>query len=75
MQELKEMWIKSLDLEDPLEEEMANPLQYSCLRNHKDRGACQSTVHGAAKNQTRPSDWAHTPTAHPGNIVSNTNNY
>ena len=25
-----------------------NPLQYSCLGNSKDRGACQATVHGVA---------------------------
>jgi len=26
-----------------------NPLQYSCLENSMDRGACQATVHGVAK--------------------------
>ena len=26
-----------------------NPLQYSCLRNPMDRGACQTTEHGIAK--------------------------
>ena len=26
-----------------------NPLQYSCLRNPKDRGAWRTTVHGVAK--------------------------
>ena len=30
-----------------------NPLQYSCLENHIDRGAWQATVHRVAKNQTR----------------------
>ena len=30
-----------------------NPLQYSCLENHMDRGAQHSSVHGVAKNQTR----------------------
>ena len=29
-----------------------NPLQYSCLENSMDRGACQATVHVAAKSQT-----------------------
>ena len=29
-----------------------NPLQYSCLENPTDRGACQATVHGV----TRESD-------------------
>ena len=31
-----------------------NPLQYSCLRNPMDRRTWQATVHGVAKNQTRP---------------------
>ena len=26
-----------------------NPLQYSCLENPMDRGACQTTVHGVAR--------------------------
>ena len=29
-----------------------NPLQYSRLGNPKDRGACQSTVHGVKKSPT-----------------------
>ena len=29
-----------------------NPFQYSCLKNPMDRGAWQSTVQRAAKNQT-----------------------
>ena len=29
-----------------------NPLQYSCLENYMDRGDWQTTVLGAAKNQT-----------------------
>ena len=36
-----------------------NPLQYSCLGNPKDRGACQSIVHGVAKNWTPLSVHAH----------------
>ena len=28
-----------------------SPLQYSCLENPMDRGACQATVHGDAKSQ------------------------
>ena len=27
----------------------SNPFQYSCLGNSMDRGACQATVHGVAK--------------------------
>ena len=29
-----------------------NPLQYSCLENPMDRGACQATVHGVVKSWT-----------------------
>ena len=29
-----------------------NPLQYSCLKNHTDRGAWHATVHRATKSQT-----------------------
>ena len=29
-----------------------NPLQYSCLENSMDKGACQTIVHGVAKSQT-----------------------
>ena len=33
-----------------------NPLQYSCLGNHMDRGAWWATVHGVTKSQTQQSD-------------------
>ena len=36
-----------------------NPLQYSCLENSMDRGACWTAVHGVAKCQTRLSNGAH----------------
>ena len=36
-----------------------NPLQYSCLENPMDRGACWATVHGVTKSQTRLSDFTH----------------
>ena len=39
------------------EEGNGNPLQYSCLENPMDRGACWATVHGVAKSQTRLSDF------------------
>ena len=29
-----------------------NPLQYSCLENHMDRGAWWATVHGVTKSRT-----------------------
>ena len=46
------MLVRSLGWEDPLEEEMATLLQYSCLQNFMDRGAWWVTVHGIAKSQT-----------------------
>ena len=36
-----------------------NPLQYSCLKNSKDRGAWLATVHGVAKSLTRLSTAQH----------------
>ena len=39
------------------EEGNGNPLQYSCLENPMDVGALSATVHGAAKSQTRLSDF------------------
>ena len=33
--------------------EHGNPLQYSCLENHMDRGAWGVTVHGVAKSGTQ----------------------
>ena len=35
-----------------------NPLQYSCLKNPKDRGVWQATVHGTAKSRTQLSNQA-----------------
>ena len=34
-----------------------NPLQYSCLENPTDGGACWVAVHGVARSQTRLSDF------------------
>ena len=38
-------------------ERNGNPLQYSCLENPMDRGACWATVHELANSQTRLSDF------------------
>ena len=37
-----------------------NPLQYSCLENPMDGGACWAAVHGVAMSQTRLSDFTFT---------------
>ena len=49
---MQETWVQSLDGEDPLEEEMTTPLQYSCLENRMDRGAWWAIVRGVAKSRT-----------------------
>ena len=36
-----------------------NPLQYSCLENHMDRGAWQAVVHGVTKSWTQLSTSRH----------------
>ena len=46
------MQVWSLGQEDALEEEMANTLWHSCLKNPMDRGALWVTVHKVEKNQT-----------------------
>ena len=38
----------------------SNPVQYSCLENPMDRGACWVTVHGITKSQKRLSDLTYT---------------
>ena len=54
MQETQGMQVQSLGQEDPLEEELATPLQYSCLENSMDRGSWWVIVHGVTKSQTQP---------------------
>ena len=49
---MQETGIWSLGWEDPLEEEMANLLQYSYLENPMDRGAWWVVVHGVTKSWT-----------------------
>ena len=44
-----------------------NPLQYSCLENHMDRGTSQATVQGVTKSWTQVNMHAHTYTVG-GNI-------
>ena len=56
MQETKERQVQSLGQEDPLEKEMENPLQYSCLGNPMDRGAWQATVHEVTKSRIQLND-------------------
>ena len=57
---VRETWVQSLGQEDPLEEEILDPLQYSCLENPMGGGAWWATVHGVAKSRTRLSDFTFT---------------
>ena len=52
------MWVRSLGQEEPLEEEMGNSLQYSCLGNPTGSGAWWATVHGVIKSRTQLCGWA-----------------
>ena len=47
-----ETQIRFLDWDDPLENGMVYPLQYSYLENPMDRGAWQAAVHGVAELDT-----------------------
>ena len=49
------MWVGSLGHEDLLEKKMATTLVF-LLGHPMDRGACQTTVHGVSKNQTKLSN-------------------
>ena len=41
----------------PRGEGSGNPLQYSCLENPMDKGACWAAVHGVAKSWAQLSDF------------------
>ena len=49
--EMQETQVLSLGWEDPLEKEMAHPLQFSFLENSMDRRARWAAVHGVTKSQ------------------------
>ena len=49
-----------LGWEDPLKEEISNPLQYSCLGNPMDRGAWRTTDQRVAKIWTQLSEHVNT---------------
>ena len=52
MQEMQEMWIRSLGGEDPLEKEMAPHSSILAWENATDRGAWGATAHGVTKSPT-----------------------
>ena len=50
--EMWEIWVRTLDWEDHLEEDMAIHSSILAWRIPMDRGAWQATVHEVAKSQT-----------------------
>ena len=55
---MREMWVLSLDEEDPLEKGTTTHSSFlSYLENSMDQEAWQATVHGVAKSWTRLSDF------------------
>ena len=46
---MQETWVRSLGLEDPLEESMATHSSILALRIPMDRGAWQAIVHGSQR--------------------------
>ena len=55
---MQETWVRSLGLEDPLEEGMETHFNILAWGIPMDRGAWWSTVHGVAKSQARLNDQA-----------------
>ena len=49
---MQETWVKSLGLEDPLEEEIAIHSSILAWKIPMDRGTWQATVHGVEKSWT-----------------------
>ena len=54
---VQETWGLSLGWKDPLEKGLTTHCSILAWRIAMDRGACQATVHGATKSQTRVSDY------------------
>ena len=55
---MPEIWVRSLDWEDPLEEGMATHSSIRAWRIPMDREALWATVHEVANSQTHLSDYA-----------------
>ena len=49
---MQETWVRSLDLKDPLEEEMATHSSIFAWRIPMDRGTWRATVHRVAESDT-----------------------
>ena len=67
MQEMQDMWVRSLGREDPLEEGMATHSSVLVWENPMDRGAWWATGHRVVKSQTRLSESAR-GTIHTGRL-------
>ena len=49
---MQETWVRSLGVEDALEESMATHSSILVWRIPLDKGACKATVHGVTKGRT-----------------------
>ena len=58
MQEMQEIWVRSLGQEDSLEEEMADHSNILARRIPLDRGAWWATVHGVTKELNMTKRWS-----------------
>ena len=56
---MEEMWVQSLNCEDPLEKGMATHSIILAWDNSMDRGAWQATIHGVQKNWMQLSNTFH----------------
>ena len=52
MQEMQEMWVRSLGREDPLEKDMATHSSLLACKIPQTEGALWAVVHGVAKSRT-----------------------
>ena len=57
---MRETRVQSLGWDDPVEKEIANPLQHSCLENSMDGEDWWATVHGVHKESDRLSNFTFT---------------
>ena len=60
---MQETWVRSLDWEDPLEEDIATHSSILAWRIPMDRGTWRATVRVVAKSRTRLSDQTQHSTA------------
>ena len=71
----QEMWVRSLDQEDPLEEEVASHSPVFLPRKSHDRGAWWATVHRMAKSHSLLSTDGQTPSSFKTMLAKSSSQY